>query len=146
MGSWLLTDRYLSGRSDWSQRGSKASASKNLNPDSTSLVLFFWLTKSCYQEISLLIPSAVSEHSVPPVSGCSRRTGCTWDWRNVKTKWAAVFLWQSHHPASVRSATVRGQTVLQTGTNQEVCVVLKITSVHFQSCWAGTMINAFWKL
>lgn len=49
-------------------RAIKASASRDLNPDSASLVLFFWLTKSCYQEMSLSIPS----HLYRPFSSTSK--------------------------------------------------------------------------
>lgn len=38
-------------------RATKPSASKDLNPDLVSIVLFLLLAKSCYQEMRLSIPS-----------------------------------------------------------------------------------------
>lgn len=43
VNSQFLTDLYLCSCSDYSQRGYKGMC--NLNPELTSLILFFWLTK-----------------------------------------------------------------------------------------------------
>lgn len=139
MSSWFLTDPCFSGGSDWSQRGYKASASKTLHQSGFVFLAGQKLLPRNEPFDPLCHFRAFSSTSELLLTS----NWLYWDRRSIKTKWAAVFLWQSHHPASTRS-----ETVLQTETtrtNQGVCLVLKRTSIHFQSCWAGAIINSLWK-